>query len=115
MTTPATRTPVRIARGTFANLSGSIVDLQQGEIVYAVDQNLFYVVEAGVLTPQGYATSGDLNSYAALSGATFTGPVQTSGSVTFISGFTSSGNTVISPSTISGTALFVSGASQKTL
>jgi len=103
MTTPATRTPVRIARGSFASLSGSIVDLQPGEIVYAVDENLLYVVESGVLTPQayvssgtltstlsgyvttgnltttlsGYATTGSLASYANLSGATFTGQIVT--------------------------------------
>lgn len=103
MTTPATRTPVRIARGSFASLSGSIVDLQPGEIVYAVDENLLYVVESGVLTPQayvssgtltstlsgyvttgnltttlsGYATTGSLASYANLSGATFTGQIAT--------------------------------------
>jgi hypothetical protein len=65
MTTPTTRTPVRIARGTFANLSGSLGDLQQGEITYATDVKLFYVVESGALVAQGYATTGQI---AALSG-----------------------------------------------
>jgi hypothetical protein len=111
MTTPTTRTPVRIARGTFANLSGSLGDLQQGEITYATDVKLFYVVESGALVAQGYATTGQLNTlsgqvntisgnlvnYATLSGATFTG------------------NVAVRPSTISGTALFVSGASTENI
>jgi hypothetical protein len=51
MTTPTTRTPVRIARGTYANLNASILDLLEGEICYATDQNQTYVVEGGALTP----------------------------------------------------------------
>ena len=51
MTTPTSRTPVRIARGTYANLNASILDLQEGEICYATDQNTTYVVEGGTLTP----------------------------------------------------------------
>ena len=51
MATPTTRTPVRIARGTYANLNASILDLLEGEICYATDQNITYVVEGGALTP----------------------------------------------------------------
>ena len=51
MTTPTTRTPVRIARGTYANLNASILDLLEGEICYATDENQTYVVEGGALTP----------------------------------------------------------------
>jgi hypothetical protein len=54
MPTPATRTPVRIARGTYANLSTSILDLAEGEICYATDQNKIYTIEGGVLTQQPY-------------------------------------------------------------
>lgn len=50
MATPTTRTPVRIARGTYANLNASILDLLEGEICYATDQNINYVVEGGALT-----------------------------------------------------------------
>jgi hypothetical protein len=51
MTTPTTRTPVRIARGTYANLNASILDLLEGEICYATDENQTYVVEGAALTP----------------------------------------------------------------
>ena len=51
MPTPSTRTPIRIARGTYSNLNASILDLQEGEICYATDENKTYVVEGGALTP----------------------------------------------------------------
>lgn len=54
MPTPATRTPVRIARGTYSNLNASILDLQEGEICYATDENKIYMVEGGVLTTLPY-------------------------------------------------------------
>jgi hypothetical protein len=59
MPTPTYRTPVRIARGTYANLNASITDLLEGEICYATDQNIFYVKESGVLTE----TTIDLSAY----------------------------------------------------
>ncbi len=49
MPTPSTRTPVRIARGSYSNLNGSISDLQDGEISYAEDQNKLYVKEGSSL------------------------------------------------------------------
>ena len=49
MTTPAVRTPVRVARGTYANLNASIADLQEGELCYATDLNKIYVVEGAAL------------------------------------------------------------------
>lgn len=51
MPTPNPRTPIRIARGTYSNLNASILDLEEGEICYATDQNKTYVVESGTLTP----------------------------------------------------------------
>jgi hypothetical protein len=59
MPTPTYRTPVRIARGTYASLNASINDLLEGEICYATDQNVVYVKEGGVLTE----TTVDLNAY----------------------------------------------------
>lgn len=50
MPTPSTRTPIRVARGTYANLNASILDLLEGEICYAIDQNKVYLVEGGALT-----------------------------------------------------------------
>ena len=59
MATPANRVPVRIARGTKANLDTAISagDLKEGEICYAADENSLYVVEGGVLTLAGEAGS----------------------------------------------------------
>jgi len=69
MPTPASRTPVRIARGTYSNLNSSLSDLQEGEIVYATDQNRCYVVESGALT----STQVDTSTFATLASPTFTG------------------------------------------
>ena len=49
MPTPSTRTPVRIARGSYSNLNGSVSDLQDGEISYAEDQNKLYIKEGASL------------------------------------------------------------------
>ena len=61
MATPATRTPIRIARGTYANLNASILDLLEGEICYATDENKVYLVEGGVLTATAL-TSDDIGT-----------------------------------------------------
>jgi hypothetical protein len=49
MPTPSSRTPVRIARGTYSNLNSSIADIQEGEICYATDQDKLYVKESNSL------------------------------------------------------------------
>lgn len=49
MPTPSTRTPIRIARGTYSNLNSSIADIQEGEICYATDQDKLYVKEGSSL------------------------------------------------------------------
>ena len=49
MTTPATRTPIRIARGTYANLNTSIADILDGEICWATDEDKIYVKDGGSL------------------------------------------------------------------
>lgn len=59
MPTPSSRTPIRVARGTYSNLNTSILDLQEGEICYATDQNKVYVVEGGALTATAL-TSADI-------------------------------------------------------
>lgn len=69
MPTPASRTPVRIARGTYSNLNSSLSDLQEGEIVYATDQNRCYVKEGSALV----STQVDTSTLAALASPTFTG------------------------------------------
>ena len=60
MPTPSSRTPVRIARGTYSNLNSSISDLQEGEICYATDQDKLYVKEGSSLV----STQADLSAKA---------------------------------------------------
>ena len=45
MPTPANRTPIRPARGLKADLQASLADLQEGELVFAEDENTLYVCE----------------------------------------------------------------------
>ena len=60
MPTPANRTPIRIARGTYTNLNSSLADIQEGEICYATDQDKLYVKEGSSLVN----TSFDPNNVA---------------------------------------------------
>lgn len=60
MPTPSSRTPVRIARGTYSNLNSSVSDLQEGEICYATDQDKLYVKEGSSLV----STQADLSAKA---------------------------------------------------
>ena len=52
MPVPSTRTPVRVARGTYANLStvDALASLQEGEIAFATDEQRLYVKQGGGLT-----------------------------------------------------------------
>ena len=84
MPTPANRTPLRVARGTYSNLNSSVADIQEGEICYATDQDKLYVKEGSNLVD---ATPGtDITGKADLAGPTFTGvpaaPTATSGTNT---------------------------------
>ena len=71
MGTPATRSPVRVARGTYSNLNTNKGDIQEGEICYATDQNKIYIKEGSNLEQN----SVDLSTVAPLTGATFTGDI----------------------------------------
>ena len=68
MGTPATRTPVRIARGTYSNLNTNKADILEGEVCYATDQNKLYVKEGSSLE----SVQIDATLYATLAGSTFT-------------------------------------------
>ena len=63
MPAPTPRNPIRPARGNYADLSANVVNLYDGEICYAVDQDRLYVNENGTLIPVGgaSATSDALN------------------------------------------------------
>lgn len=61
MATPATRTPIRIARGTHANLSASIADILDGEICWATDEDKIYVKDGGSLVAT-MLTSADIGT-----------------------------------------------------
>jgi len=69
MPTPSSRTPVRVARGTYSNLNSSVTDIQEGEICYATDQNKLYVKEGSSLE----STQADVAAKANLASPTFTG------------------------------------------
>ena len=71
MGTPATRTPVRIARGTYSNLNGNKADILEGEICYAHDQNKIYIKEGSNLEEHTIDTS----AFALIAGTTFTGDI----------------------------------------
>lgn len=63
MPTPSTRTPLRVARGTYSNLNSSVADIQEGEVCYATDQNKLYVKEGSALVST-QAAAVDLTGYA---------------------------------------------------
>jgi len=63
MPTPANRTPLRVARGTYSNLNSSVADIQEGEVCYATDQNKLYVKEGSALVST-QAAAVDLSGYA---------------------------------------------------
>lgn len=71
MPTPSSRTPVRIARGTYSNLNSSVADIQEGEIVYATDQDKLYVKEGSSLVstqanvPADNAVTGTAQTFTA--------------------------------------------------
>lgn len=49
MAAPTNRIPVRVARGSRAVLDSSLADIQEGELVFARDQDSLYVKDNGVL------------------------------------------------------------------
>ena len=71
MGTPTTRTPVRIARGTYSNLNTNKADILEGEICYAHDQNKIYIKEGSNLEEHTIVTS----AFALIAGTTFTGDI----------------------------------------
>ena len=81
MPTPASRTPVRVARGTYSNLNSSVSDIQEGEIVYATDQDRLYVKEGSALVN----TQAAINASTALTNAVQTFSAAQRGAITTVS------------------------------
>ena len=71
MGTPATRTPVRVARGTYSNLNTNKADILEGEICYAHDQNKIYIKEGSNLETHESSDATKLP----LAGGTMTGAI----------------------------------------
>jgi hypothetical protein len=68
MPTPTNRTPLRVARGTYSNLNGSLTDIQEGEICYATDEDKLYVKEGSTLVstqPANNATTSAAQTFTA--------------------------------------------------
>ena len=68
MPTPTNRTPLRVARGTYSNLNGSVADIQEGEICYATDEDKLYVKEGAALVstqPADNATTSAAQTFTA--------------------------------------------------
>lgn len=61
MPAPVNRVAIQIARGTYANLAANIAAFEEGELVYAKDENTLYILENGLLMP----LAGGGNSYGA--------------------------------------------------
>lgn len=96
MGVPTTRTPVRIARGTIANLStaNALASLQEGEICFSTDENKLYVKEGASLTSvsatkNASPTPADITTTPAFTGGTGTQAdpyLITNGAVAFAGG-----------------------------
>lgn len=61
MAVPANRVPVRIARGTYANLLAGLASLADGEICYAKDEDALYVKEGGSLVAAGALAAASIS------------------------------------------------------
>jgi hypothetical protein len=107
MPTPTYRTPVRIARGTYANLNSSIADILEGEVVYATDQDKLYVKENNALV----STQADLSGY--LTSATAASTYQTQAGMSSYLTTSAAGSTYapLASPTFTGTVTIPAGAS----
>ena len=61
MGVPSTRTPVRIARGTYANLTtvNALAALEEGEICFATDLGRLYVKQGSIIEAVSATTNAD--------------------------------------------------------
>ena len=96
MPVPSTRTPVRIARGDYANISdaNALAALEEGEICFATDEGRLYVKEGAGLTSVSSTNSASPTPAQVTASPAFTGGTGTeadpylitNGAVPFASG-----------------------------
>jgi hypothetical protein len=76
--TPVSRTAIRVARGTYANLNASLADLEEGEVCYATDEDKLYVKKGSALVstqltlPADNAVTGTAQTFTAAQRGTIT-------------------------------------------
>lgn len=58
MPTPTPRNPIRPARGNYSDLVANVLSLYEGELCYAIDQDVLYAVENGALVRINATASG---------------------------------------------------------
>ena len=75
MGVPSSRTPVRVARGTYANLSttNALAALQEGEICYATDEGKLYVKQGSSLNGISASSQAQPNPSDVTASPAFTG------------------------------------------
>ena len=109
MPVPSTRTPVRIARGDYANISdaNALAALEEGEICFATDEGRLYVKEGAGLTSVSSTNSASPTPAQVTASPAFTGGTGTeadpylitNGAVPFASGTAESAQEI----TVTGT------------
>ena len=62
MPVPANRAKIQLARGDYSNLIANVSEFAEGELSYAKDENLLYILEAGALIRLEYVTRADLDA-----------------------------------------------------
>lgn len=62
MAAPVNRVAIQIARGTYSNLAANIAEFEEGELLYAKDENTLYIIENGLMVS---LLGGTGNSYGA--------------------------------------------------
>jgi hypothetical protein len=49
MVAPVNRVSIQVARGSHSNLAASISEFEEGELLYAKDENTLYIIEDGLM------------------------------------------------------------------
>lgn len=62
MPIPANRAKIQLARGDYSNLIANVGEFAEGELSYAKDENLLYILEEGQLIRLEYVTRADLDA-----------------------------------------------------